>query len=122
MSLHEDLFYGPWGSLNPSGDMVLETKAWRDRLFDSRETSAFGPSGFAASLMRFYGFMFPGGFGGGMGGMALNQLLVVMDGIDNPPFMRRVITNKTNTLLDASFIVPAPRQGQVAQAPGAEPA
>jgi cell division protease FtsH len=44
----------------------------------------------------------------GMGGgsLALNQLLVVMDGIDNPPFMRRVFTNRFNTTLDASYIVP----------------
>ena len=42
-----------------------------------------------------------------MGGqLALNQLLVTMDGIDNPPFMRRVFTNKTNTFLDAIYIVP----------------
>ena len=53
-----------------------------------------------------------------MGGMALNQLLVVMDGIDNPPFMRRVFTNRTNTLLDASFIVPRRVRGQVAPASG----
>ena len=91
---------------------ILETRAWRDRVFGSRETSTFGPSGFAASLMRFYGFMFPGGMGGGMGGMALNQLLVVMDGIDNPPFFRRVFTNRTNTLLDASFIVPRRVRGK----------
>ncbi len=68
-------------------------------------------------MMRFYGFMFPGGMGG-MGGMALNQLLVVMDGIDNPPFMRRVLTNRTNTLLDASFIVPRRVKREVAPAPG----
>ena len=44
---------------------------------------------------------------GGMGGgLALNQLLVVMDGIDNPPWMRRTFTSKLNTMLDASFIVP----------------
>ncbi len=49
--------------------------------------------------------IFPGM--GGMGGqLALNQLLVTMDGIDNPPFMRRVFTNKTNTFLDAIYIVP----------------
>ena len=29
-----------------------------------------------------------------------------MDGIDSPPFMRRVLTNRINTLLDASYIVP----------------
>ena len=38
--------------------------------------------------------------------MALNQLLVVMDGIDNPPWMQRTFTSKLNTLLDATFIVP----------------
>ena len=41
-----------------------------------------------------------------MGQLALNQLLVVMDGIDNPPFLRRVLTNRINTLLDATYIVP----------------
>ncbi|HEX5582967.1 AAA family ATPase [Gaiella sp.] len=120
MSPHEDLFYGPWGSLNPSGDMVLETRAWREKLFASRETPTIGMSGFAATMMRFYGFMFPGGMGGG-GGMALNQLLVVMDGIDNPPFMRRVITNKTNTLLDASFIVPRRVKGKSLRLPAPRP-
>jgi ATP-dependent Zn protease len=43
---------------------------------------------------------------GGMGSLALNQLLVVMDGIDNPPFTKRVFTNKINTFLDATYIVP----------------
>ena len=43
---------------------------------------------------------------GGMGQLALNQLLVVMDGIDNPPFMKRVTTNRINTFLDATYIVP----------------
>jgi cell division protease FtsH len=121
MSLHDQLFYGPWGSLNPSGDLVLETRAWRDKLFESRESPTFGPSGFTATLMRLYGYMFPGAFGGGMGGMALNQLLVVMDGIDNPPFMRRVITNKTNTLLDASFIVPRRVRGRSLRLPAPSP-
>jgi cell division protease FtsH len=119
-SLHEDLFFGPWGSLNPSGDLILETRAWRDKLFASRETPTFGPSGFAAQLQRFYGFMFPGGMGG-MGGMALNQLLVVMDGIDNPPLMRRVLTNRTNTLLDASYIVPRRIRGKSLRLPAPTP-
>jgi ATP-dependent Zn protease len=55
--------------------------------------------------------MFPGGMGMG-GGLALNQLLVVMDGIDNPPFVRRVLTSKLNTALDASYVVPR-RLGKV---------
>src|SRR4029453_7493957 len=49
-------------------------------------------------------FMFPGGMGGGS--LALNQLLVVMDGIDNPPFFKKFFTSKTNTLLDGIYIVP----------------
>jgi cell division protease FtsH len=33
-------------------------------------------------------------------------LLVVMDGIDNPPFGKRVFTNRLNTFLDATYIIP----------------
>ena len=50
----------------------------------------------------------PGMFGGQGGGgqLALNQLLIVMDGIDNPPFLKRTMTNRVNTFLDALYIVP----------------
>ena len=49
---------------------------------------------------------------GGYGGQALNQLLVVMDGIDEPPMFRKFITNRFNTFLDAMFVVPRrDRQG-----------
>ena len=52
--------------------------------------------------------MFPGGMMGGMGGgMALNQLLVQMDGVAEPPLMRKFFTNRLNTFLDATYIVPA---------------
>jgi ATP-dependent Zn protease len=62
----------------------------------------------------------PGGmFGGGQ--MALNQLLIIMDGIDNPPFTRRVLTNKINQVLDASYVVPR-RLGKVSlRLPRAKP-
>jgi ATP-dependent Zn protease len=44
---------------------------------------------------------------GGMGGgMALNQLLIVMDGVDDPPWHKRFFTNRINTFLDATYIVP----------------
>jgi ATP-dependent Zn protease len=99
-------FYGPWGALNPSGDLIVETQEWRDWLFDQRETRAVVPSGVYARLLGLQNFMFPGMGGMGGGSLALNQLLVVMDGIDNPPFTRRVLTNRLNTLLDASYIVP----------------
>jgi ATP-dependent Zn protease len=49
--------------------------------------------------------MFPGM--GGMGGqLALNQLLVQMDGVDEPPFIRKFFTNRLNTFLDATYLVP----------------
>src|SRR5213078_1494178 len=49
---------------------------------------------------------FPGGGMFGGYGMALNQLLVQMDGIDEPPFFRKFFTNRFNTFLDALYIVP----------------
>ncbi len=99
------LHFGPWGARNPSGDLVLETRVWREKLFADRYTPQIGINGFQANIMRLYNFMFPGGMGMG-GGLALNQLLVVMDGIDNPPFFKKFFTNKTNTFLDGIYIVP----------------
>jgi ATP-dependent Zn protease len=106
--LESPQYFGPWGSLNSSGDLVVESAAWRDHLYEQRAPEsrvAYPP------WMRKVGNIlnqFPGGMMGGMGmgQLALNQLLVTMDGIDNPPFMRRWLTNKTNTILDASYIVP----------------
>lgn len=51
------------------------------------------------------GGMMGGMFGGGM--MALNMLLVVMDGLDNPTYMRRAFRKIVNGLLDALFVIPA---------------
>jgi ATP-dependent Zn protease len=103
-SPHDYLFFGPNGALNPSGDLILESRAWRERLFAERAEQPPAPSGLAHRLGGIANFMFPGM--GGMGSLALNQLLVVMDGIDNPPFTKRVFTNKINTFLDATYIVP----------------
>ena len=99
------LFYGPFGALNPTGDMILETRAWRDRLFAERASKRRSRRGLAR-ICRTRAAACPGMMGGG-GQLALNQLLVVMDGIDNPPFFRRLFTNWTNTFLDASYIIPA---------------
>jgi cell division protease FtsH len=105
-SIHDVCFFGPHGALNPSGELILETREWRERLFASRATPA--PSPYPAVVDRLTGIvnqMMPGGmFGGGQ--LALNQLLVVMDGIGDPPFMRRFFTNRFNTFLDACYIVP----------------
>src|SRR4029079_8591219 len=35
-SLHDELFYGPMGALTMEGDLVLENKEWRDRMFARR--------------------------------------------------------------------------------------
>jgi ATP-dependent Zn protease len=97
-------FYGPWGAQNPSGDLIVETRRWRDRLFEER-----APSRWTNPILNRIVNQFPGGMMGGMmggGQLALNQLLVAMDGIDSPPFLRRVLTNRINTLLDASYLVP----------------
>ncbi|MGE5690347.1 MAG: AAA family ATPase [Pseudomonadota bacterium] len=114
------LFYGPMGALNPSGDLILETRAWRERLFAERSTPSLPyRSGLEQRLNGIVNFMFPGmGMGGGL---ALNQLLVVMDGIDNPPFGKRVVTNKLNTFLDATYVVPRRVGGRSLRLPPPRP-
>ncbi|GAC1437572.1 MAG: hypothetical protein NVSMB51_11940 [Solirubrobacteraceae bacterium] len=109
-SFHDLAFYGPHGALNPSGDLILETRAWRERLFESR---AERPGPWMPPIYRWAGerlgqFIFPGGgmMGGMGGGMALNQLLVQMDGVDEPRGPKKFFTNRVNTLLDASYVVP----------------
>ena len=107
----EDLaFYGPWGARNPSGDVIIETQAWRDRLFEQRAPgpTPVYPPGIARLQDRVSDYMFPGGMmgGGGGGGLALNQLLIQMDGVDEPPMLRKFFTKRLNTFLDASYIIP----------------
>ena len=104
-SLQDHLFFGRSGALNASGDLILETRAWRERLFAQRESKPPARTLLGQRAGNALNFIFPGGMGGG-GSLALNQLLVVMDGIDNPPFFKRVFTNKINTTMDASFIFP----------------
>jgi ATP-dependent Zn protease len=110
----DNCFYGPWGALTPTGDLILETRPWRDKLFAQREPPSAPPAAaWSQRLGMIVNQAFPGAFGGGgMGQLALNQLLVTMDGIDNPPFWRRFWTNRINTILDATYVVPR-RLGQV---------
>jgi len=118
--LHEVLWYGPFGALNPSGDLILENRGWRERLFAERAPGAPGPPALASRVNGMLGFMFPGGMGMG-GGLALNQLLVVMDGIDNPPFFRKLVTSKVNAFLDGIYIVPRRLRGLTLRIPAARP-
>jgi len=115
MTMPEQLpLYGPYGALNPSGDLIVETRAWRERMFEQRAPERTSP--YPGWMHRIGNLVnqgiFPGMMGGGQGQLALNQLLVTMDGIDNPPFMRRFLTNRINSLLDAVYIVPR-RLGRV---------
>jgi ATP-dependent Zn protease len=104
-------YYGPWGAINPSGDLYVENEAWRDWLFEQRAPEPRSP--YPAFIRRLTGAVNGrvdqvGGMGlwGGTGQLALNQLLVLMDGMDNPPFGRRLVTNKLNTWLDATYVIP----------------
>jgi len=106
-SLEDFLFFGSRGALNPSGDLILETRAWRERLFNERAPAPQSP--YPLWMQKFGSIVnqaFPAGLMGGGGQLALNQLLITMDGIDNPPFLRRVVTNRVNTVLDAIYVVP----------------
>jgi ATP-dependent Zn protease len=104
-SFHDLCFHGPNGALTASEDLILESRAWRERIFAERNPRVAPPTPF---LGRVANAVMPGMFGGQGGGgqLALNQLLIVMDGIDNPPFMKRTMTNRLNTFLDALYIVP----------------
>ena len=51
--------------------------------------------------------MFPGMMGG-MGQLALNQLLVTMDGVDNPPLMKRLLHEQDQLLPRRGLHRPAP--------------
>src|SRR3954447_12839085 len=104
-SLHDVAFYGPMGSIHPNGELLVETRAWRERLFAER-AAAQRPEPLPPLFPRLRQFVVPGMGGMGGGGMALNQLLVVMDGVDDPPWRKRFLTNKVNTFLDATYIVP----------------
>jgi ATP-dependent Zn protease len=106
-SLSEFLFFGPNGALTPSGDVVIENRQWREKLFAQR--AAVANSGYVPFLNRVGDRLqriIPGMPGMGYQGQALNQLLVVMDGIDDPPVARKFLTNRFNTFLDAMFVFP----------------
>jgi cell division protease FtsH len=118
-SFEDFCFYGRFGSLTPSGDLILENRAWRDKLFEAR-----APQRRASAFERLSAIVnqaFPGGMMGGGGQLALNQLLVVMDGIDNPPFMKKVSTNRFNTFLDATYIIPRRLGGYSLRLPAPRP-
>jgi ATP-dependent Zn protease len=119
-SLHASEFYGPMGSFHPNGELLLETRDWREQLFAAR-AAAERPEPLPPLFPRLARFVVPGMGGMGGGGMALNQLLVVMDGVDDPPWRKRFLTNKINTFLDATYIVPQKLRGVSLRLPRPKP-
>jgi ATP-dependent Zn protease len=108
-SIHDFLFFGPNGSITPTGDVVIETRQWRDQLFAARASAEAipGASNFLQRVAQRAGAVLPGGLGGmGYQGQALNQLLVVMDGMGEPPVFNKLVVNRFNTFLDALFVIP----------------
>ncbi|MFL5895134.1 MAG: AAA family ATPase [Thermoleophilaceae bacterium] len=103
-SIHDVAFFGPMGSFHPDGELLVERYAWRERLFNER-AAASQPQRLPGPFSWIRNQAFPGGMMGGYG-MALNQLLVVMDGVDDPPWRKRFLTNRINTFLDATYVVP----------------
>jgi cell division protease FtsH len=107
-TIHDVLFFGEWGAVTPDGERLVETRAWRDRLFASRAEPRppVYPPAIGAAIGKIRDYVFPGGMNGMSGGQALNQLLVVMDGIDEPPLRKKVLVRRFNTFLDAMYVIP----------------
>ncbi len=107
-TIHDFCFYGQNGSITPTGDLVIESRAWRERMFAQRADSpGAGYPAFVERSAEWIRRVVPGfGMGGMGGGQALNQLLVVMDGIDEPPALKKFLTSRINTFLDAMFVIP----------------
>ena len=107
-SKHDLAWYGQWGALTSTEDLVCETPEWRDKLFAARgpEPSSIYPPGLLAIHNKIAHYIFPGGMGGGTGQLALQQLLVQMDGMDEPPGFRKWATKRFNTFLDALYVIP----------------
>jgi ATP-dependent Zn protease len=87
------------------GDVRIENHAWREAQFAARapEHRSILPGPYrrvSETITR----VIPGMFGGGQGG--IQSLLVVMDGIDDPPMLKRVTVKRVNAILDALYIVP----------------
>ena len=71
-------FYGPYGAVNPSGDMICESAEWREWMFRQRAPERRGPRT-RAGISEVSQHRQPGhlpGHGRHGGGLALNQLLV----------------------------------------------
>ena len=120
-SIHDHCFYGPMGALNPSGDLIVESEAWRERLFRERAPGpgATYPAPIQRVADRVREFVMPGMGGSGHG--ALQQLLIEMDGVTQVPALQRFFVNRINTFLDATYLIPATVAGKSLRLPPVKP-
>ena len=115
----------PVGRADPDRRPRARDAPWRDRLFAAaRRARAAGLPRPSCSRRRPHPRLHvPRRRWAAMGGgLALNQLLVQMDGVDEPPFMRKCVTKRFNTFLDALYIVPQQARPPAAAHPAAEAA
>src|SRR5690348_13239002 len=68
-------FHGRFGAINPSGDLIIENRMWRDWMFEQRAPERRSPyPGWAQKIGNIVNQgIFPGMMGGGQGQLALNQ-------------------------------------------------
>ncbi len=98
-------YFGAFGARNRSGDLILENEDWREHVFSLRYGQPRGLSSLGRVSERVRQFAFPGMQG--VGQSALQSLLVAMDGFAEPRALRRIVTKRLNTLLDATYVVPS---------------
>ncbi len=106
-SINDVGFFGPNGAATAGGDIVIESRAWREHMFAMRaERNVTGYGAVMERMRKAIDRFMPGMGGMGYSGQALNQLLVVMDGMGEPPVLKKFMINRFNTFLDALFVIP----------------
>ena len=118
--------FGPRGARTASGDVIIESREWRDYIGAQMSRGRPGAVVRRGPLSSIARAVMPGMFGN-QGSGALNQLLVVMDGVDNPPFLqahvdaprqhaaRRLATSSRRRIWKLRLRLPRP---EAAQRPG----
>ena len=100
---------GRWGSFTPSGDLVLETRAWRERMFAARAPAAGAdlPGPWSADP-RPHQQRDPRRHDGRHGRRRWRSTSCSCrwTASTSPPFLRKWSRKKLNTILDARYIVP----------------
>ncbi len=100
----DHLFFGPHGALNPSGDLILETRRWRERMFESRAPERPGrpaskPGSRASSTSS------SRAWAAAAVSPSTNSSSSWTESTTRPS-RKRVMTSRFNTFLDATYVIP----------------